>query len=131
MATRTIPSPRDRLATILVAPFATCSARLPVYAVLIAAFVPATPVLGWFTLQGLTLFGLYVLGGISAVLFAAIFKRGMLRGASLPFYLELPPYRLPSFGSVARAEPLHAPLGPRQALHPEPSRLLSPEAENP
>lgn len=100
MATRTIPSPRDRLATILVAPFATCSARLPVYAVLIAAFVPATPVLGWFTLQGLTLLGLYLLGGVSAVLFAALFKRGMLRGASLPFYLELPPYRWPSFKSV-------------------------------
>jgi ferrous iron transport protein B len=100
MATRSIPSPRDRLATILVAPFATCSARLPVYAVLIAAFVPATPVLGWFTLQGLTLLGLYLLGGVSAVLFAALFKRGMLRGASLPFYLELPPYRWPSFKSV-------------------------------
>ena len=100
MATRTIPNPRDRLATILVAPFATCSARLPVYAVLIAAFVPATPVLGWFTLQGLTLLGLYLLGGDSAVLFAALFKRGMLRGASLPFYLELPPYRWPSFKSV-------------------------------
>ncbi|MDA1259217.1 MAG: ferrous iron transporter B [Planctomycetota bacterium] len=100
LATRSIPSPRDRLATILVAPFATCSARLPVYAVLIAAFIPATPVLGWFTLQGLTLFVLYLLGGVSAVLFAALFKRGMLRGASLPFYLELPPYRWPSFKSV-------------------------------
>jgi ferrous iron transport protein B len=100
LATRSIPSPRDRLATILVAPFATCSARLPVYALLIAAFVPATPVLGWFTLQGLTLFGLYLLGGVSAVLFAALFKRGMLRGASLPFYLELPPYRWPSLRSV-------------------------------
>lgn len=100
LATRTIPSPRDRLATILVAPFATCSARLPVYAVLIAAFVPPTPVLGWFTLQGLTLFALYLLGGVSAVLFAALFKRGVLRGASLPFYLELPPYRWPSVKSV-------------------------------
>jgi ferrous iron transport protein B len=100
LATRTIPSPRDRLATILVAPFATCSARLPVYAVLIAAFVPATPVLGWFTLQGFTMFALYLLGGVSAVLFAALFKRGMLRGASLPFYLELPPYRWPSAKSV-------------------------------
>lgn len=100
LATRSIPSPRDRLATILVAPFATCSARLPVYAVLIAAFIPATPVLGPFTLQGLTLFALYVLGGVSAVLFAALFKRGMLRGASLPFYLELPPYRWPSLRSV-------------------------------
>ncbi len=100
LATRTIPSPRDRLATILVAPFTTCSARLPIYSLLIAAFIPATPVLGWFTLQGLVLFALYFLGGISAVLFAALFKRGMLRGASLPFYLELPPYRWPSLKSV-------------------------------
>jgi ferrous iron transport protein B len=100
LATRSIPGPRDRLATILVAPLTTCSARLPVYAVLIAAFVPATPVVGWFTLQGLTLFGLYLLGGVSAVLFAALFKRGLLRGASLPFYLELPPYRWPSLKSV-------------------------------
>jgi ferrous iron transport protein B len=101
MATRTIPSPKDRLATILVAPFATCSARLPVYALLISAFVPATPVVGPITLQGLTLMGLYLLGAVSAVLFAAIFKRGMLRGASLPFYLELPPYRFPSVSSLA------------------------------
>lgn len=100
MATRSIPSPRDRLATILVAPFATCSARLPVYALLIGSVVPADPVLGWFTLQGFTLFGLYLLGGVSAVLFAAVFKRGLLRGASLPFYLELPPYRWPSISSV-------------------------------
>jgi len=101
MATRSIPSPRDRLATILVAPFATCSARLPVYALLISAFIPSTTVWGPFTYQGLTLMGLYLLGGISAVLFAGIFKRGILKGASLPFYLELPPYRFPSFRSVA------------------------------
>lgn len=101
MATRTIPSPKDRLATILVAPFATCSARLPVYALLISAFVPATPVIGPITMQGLTLMGLYLLGAVSAILFAAIFKRGMLRGASLPFYMELPPYRFPSFSSLA------------------------------
>jgi ferrous iron transport protein B len=101
MATRAIPSPRDRLATILVAPFATCSARLPVYAILISAFVPNTTVWGPFTLQGFTLMGLYLLGGFSAILFAAIFKRGLLRGASLPFFLELPPYRFPSFKTIA------------------------------
>ncbi len=100
MATRTIPSPRDRLATILVAPFATCSARLPVYVLLISAFLPNTQVVGPFTVQGLTLMGLYLLGGVSAVLFAALFKRGLLKGASLPFYLELPPYRFPSLKSV-------------------------------
>jgi ferrous iron transport protein B len=101
MATRSIPSPKDRLATILVAPFATCSARLPVYALLITAFIPATPVVGPITLQGLTLMGLYLLGGITALLFAAVFKRGMLRGASLPFYMELPPYRFPRPSSLA------------------------------
>ncbi len=101
MATRAIPSPKDRLATILVAPFATCSARLPVYAVLISAFVPATPVVGPITMQGLTLMGLYLLGGATALFFAAIFKRGMLRGASLPFYMELPPYRFPRPSSLA------------------------------
>lgn len=101
LATRTIPSPRDRLATVLVAPLMTCSARLPVYALLITTFIPATPVFGPITLQGLTLLGLYVLGAVSALLFAALFKRGLLRGATLPFYLELPPYRFPSFGSIA------------------------------
>jgi len=100
MATRTIPSPRDRLATILVAPFATCSARLPVYALMISAFLPNSKVIGPFTVQGLTLMGLYLLGGFSAILFAGLFKRGLLRGASLPFYLELPPYRFPSLKSV-------------------------------
>jgi len=101
LATRSIPSPRQRLATILVAPFATCSARLPVYALLITAVVPPTPVLGWFTLQGLTLFALYLLGGITAVVFAALFQRGLRRGQSLPFYLELPPYRWPALRSIA------------------------------
>ena len=95
MATRTIPSERDRLATILVAPFATCSARLPVYTLLIAAFIPADPVFGPFTWQGLTLGGLYLLGTAAALGSAAVFQRGLKRGASLPFYLELPPFRLP------------------------------------
>ncbi|MBC8369922.1 MAG: ferrous iron transporter B [Planctomycetes bacterium] len=100
MATRSIPSPRDRLATILVAPFATCSARLPVYAILISAFVPNNELWGPFTLQGLVLMALYLLGGVSAIVFAAVFKRGLLRGASLPFFLELPPYRLPSLTTI-------------------------------
>ncbi|RMH01676.1 MAG: ferrous iron transporter B [Planctomycetota bacterium] len=100
LATRTIPSPRDRLATILVAPLATCSARLPVYALLITAFVPAEPLFGPFDLRGAVLFGLYLLGAASALAFAALFKRGLLRGAALPFYLELPPYRFPSLKAV-------------------------------
>ncbi len=95
MATRTIPSQRDRLTTILVAPFATCSARLPVYTLLIAAFIPADPVFGPFTWQGLTLGGLYFLGTAAALASAAVFQRGLKRGASLPFHLELPPFRLP------------------------------------
>jgi ferrous iron transport protein B len=95
MATRTIPSPRNRLVTILVAPLMTCSARLPVYALLIGAFVPARPVLGPIGLQGLALLGLYLLGAISAVCVAALLKRTLVPGEGLPFYLELPPYRVP------------------------------------
>ena len=95
MATRTIPSPRNRLVTILVAPLMTCSARLPVYALLIGAFVPARSVWGPIGLQGLVLLGLYLLGAGAAVLAAAVLKRTLLRGEGLPFYLELPPYRVP------------------------------------
>ena len=101
MATRTIPSERDRLTTILVAPFATCSARLPVYTLLIAAFIPADSVFGPFTWQGLTLGGLYLLGTGAALLSAAVLKRGLRRGASVPFYLELPPFRLPRPSDIA------------------------------
>ncbi len=96
MATRTIPSPRDRLVTILVAPLMTCSARLPVYALLIGAFVPAVPILGPLGSQGLVLLGLYLLGSLSAFAVAGLLKRTMLRGEGLPFYMELPPYRIPT-----------------------------------
>jgi len=96
MATRTIPSPRDRLVTILVAPLMTCSARLPVYALLIGAFVPAVPVAGPLGLQGLVLLALYLLGGVSALVVAAVLERTLLPGAAIPFYLELPSYRMPS-----------------------------------
>ncbi len=97
MATRTIPSPRDRLVTILVAPLMTCSARLPVYALLISAFVPARSVWGPIGLQGLVLLGLYVAGGVAALVIAAIFKRTLVRGDGLPFAMELPTYRWPTF----------------------------------
>jgi ferrous iron transport protein B len=100
MATRTIPSSRDRIATILVSPLMTCSARLPVYTLLIAAFVPNTPVLGPLRAQGLVLLGLYVLGAVSAMVLAALLKRSVLRSDSLPFYLELPPYRVPGAKQV-------------------------------
>jgi ferrous iron transport protein B len=97
MATRTIPSPRDRLVTILVAPLMTCSARLPVYALLISAFVPERNVWGPIGLQGLVLLGLYVSGAVAALTVAAIFKQTLVRGDSLPFAMELPTYRWPTF----------------------------------
>jgi ferrous iron transport protein B len=95
MATRTIPSPRDRLVTILVAPLMTCSARLPVYALLIAAFVPPKPVLGPVGLQGLVLFGLYFVAPVAAMGVAAVLRRSLLPGEGMPFSLELPSYRIP------------------------------------
>ena len=100
MAARTIPNWRDRLATIMVAPLMTCSARLPVYALLIAAFVPQTSV-GWFNLQGLTLFGLYVAGVVSATLVAWAFKWLRATRSYQPLMLELPPYRLPNLRNLA------------------------------
>ena len=101
MATRTIPSTRNRLVTILVAPLMTCSARLPVYTLLVGAFVPATTVAGFLGLQGLVLLGLYALGALAALVVAGILKRTLLPGEELPFYMELPPYRLPTFRLVA------------------------------
>jgi ferrous iron transport protein B len=100
MAARTIPSPRDRLATILVSPFMTCSARLPVYTLLIAAFVPATRV-GFLGVQGLVMFGLYLLGAITALSSAALLKSTIVRGNVATFYMELPPYRFPTLKLMA------------------------------
>jgi len=96
MATRTIPSPRDRLATILVAPLMTCSARLPVYALLISAFVPERSVWGPIGLQGLVLLGLYLSGAVAALVVAGILKRTLIRSDGLPFVMELPTYRWPT-----------------------------------
>jgi ferrous iron transport protein B len=97
MATRVIENERDRLTTILVAPLLTCSARLPIYAMLIAAFIPAQQYLGgWLTLQGLTLAALYALGIVAAVAVALLLKRTLLRGATPPFLMELPSYKWPS-----------------------------------
>ncbi|MDE2081321.1 MAG: ferrous iron transporter B [Betaproteobacteria bacterium] len=100
MATRTIANWRDRLATIMLAPLMTCSARLPVYALIIGAFIPARR-LGPFDLRGLTLFGLYVAGVVSAMAVAWVFKRTWLKSRYQPLMLELPPYRLPGLSSVA------------------------------
>jgi ferrous iron transport protein B len=100
MATRVIPNHRDRIATILSAPFMTCSARLPVYALLIAAFIPAQNVLGIFNLQGIVLFAMYMLGIFGGIFTAWWMKRTVLKGKTPPFLMELPPYHLPNFKSV-------------------------------
>jgi ferrous iron transport protein B len=101
MATRTIERSRDRLATIMVAPLMSCSARLPVYALLIAATIPATRLFGVFSLPALTLFAMYFLGLATAFGISWIFKKTLLRGAPTAFIMELPPYRLPSVKSIA------------------------------
>ena len=99
MATRTIANWKDRLATIMVAPLMTCSARLPVYALLIGAFVPDRAV-GLFNLRGLTLFGLYVAGVVSAMGVAWVFKRVWMKSRYQPLMLELPPYRVPGLRNL-------------------------------
>jgi ferrous iron transport protein B len=99
MATRTIPNLRDRLATILLAPMMTCSARLPVYALIIGAFIPARSV-GLFNLQGLVLFSLYVLGIAGALLVALIMKRATLRSDYHPLLMELPEYHWPNLRNL-------------------------------
>lgn len=95
MATRTIEHSRDRLTTILIAPLMTCSARIPVYAIIIGAFIPSTTVIGGIGLQGLVLFGLYLVGIVSAMVVAWVFKRTVTQGASQLFLMELPKYQLP------------------------------------
>ena len=99
MATRTIDNRRDRLTTIMVAPFMSCSARLPVYALLIGAFVPHRWV-GFVTLAGLTLFAMYFLGIAAAIVVAWALKRTVLKGGKPLYVMELPPYRMPAWGSV-------------------------------
>ncbi len=95
MATRTIENKRDRIATILIAPFMTCSARLPVYTLVIAAFVPEKPLLGpFFGTRAAALLGLYVVGFLAAVVTARLLKSTVLKSARAPFVLEMPPYRL-------------------------------------
>ncbi|MDJ0836434.1 MAG: ferrous iron transport protein B [Acidobacteriota bacterium] len=96
MATRTIPHPRDRFTTILVAPLMSCSARLPVYVIMIAAFIPQKQVLGIFGLQGLTLLGMYLVGVVVAVPTAWILKKTLLKGETPPFLMELPSYKRPN-----------------------------------
>jgi ferrous iron transport protein B len=99
MATRTIPNLRDRLATILLAPMMTCSARLPVYALIIGAFIPSRSI-GWLNLQGLVLFSLYVMGVAGALLVALIMKRATLRSSYHPLLMELPEYHWPNLRNL-------------------------------
>ena len=99
MATRVIPDRRDRFATILAAPFMTCSARLPIYALMIAAFVPNQAV-GWFNLQGLVLFGLYLLGIFGGLVTARLMKSSALKGPKPQFMLALPEFRWPNLQTV-------------------------------
>ncbi len=100
MATRTIKDPRDRLATIMIAPLMTCSARLPVYALIIGAFIPEQMV-GIFNLQGLVLFGLYIAGILSAMGVAYVFKHLFGKNRYQPLMLELPNYHWPNLRSLA------------------------------
>ncbi|WP_445114700.1 ferrous iron transport protein B [Acinetobacter sp. WZC-1] len=100
MATRSISDPRDRLVTILVAPLMTCSARLPVYALLIAAFIPSQSVWGLFNLQGLVLFALYMAGIVSALIVAFILKFFQKDQSQRALLMELPSYRIPDVKSV-------------------------------
>ena len=101
MATRSIQDPRDRLTTILVAPLMTCSARLPVYTLLIAAFIPASTVWGIFNLQGIVLFVLYVAGIVSAMAVAWFIKRMRKDKSEHALLMELPSYRMPGVRNVA------------------------------
>jgi ferrous iron transport protein B len=101
MATRTIENKRDRLATILIAPFMTCAARLPVYTLVIAAFLPSRPLLGPFLgTRAAALLSLYVLGFVAALVTARVLKSTILKSDRTPFFLELPPYRWPTLESL-------------------------------
>ncbi|HET9695722.1 MAG TPA: ferrous iron transport protein B [Terriglobales bacterium] len=101
MATRTIEDKRDRIATILIAPFMTCSARLPVYTMVIAAFIPERRILGpFFGSKAAAMLGLYVIGFLAAIMTARILKSSILRSKDSPFILELPPYRWPTVQSL-------------------------------
>jgi len=101
MATRSLPSARDRLATMMGAPLMTCSARLPVYILLISLLLPAYERIGVFNARGVVMFALYFFGAVSAMLTAAVFKKLSSRsGAPLPFYMEIPPYQVPRWRNV-------------------------------
>ena len=103
MATRTIENPKDRIATIMIAPFMSCSARLPVYTLIIAAFFSGKTVLGILSLGAVIILAMYLLGVAVAIIVASILKRTILNAPPPPFVMELPPYRVPDIGNVAHA----------------------------
>ncbi len=100
LATRTIENKRDRIATILIAPFMTCSARLPVYTLVIAAFIPEKELFGFFSARAAALLGLYLLGFLAAVTTAKALKSSVLKSGKTPFILEMPSYRWPTLSSI-------------------------------
>ena len=100
MSARVIENPRDRLTTILVAPLMTCSARIPVYTLIISAFVPRETVAGFINLQGLVMFGLYATGILSALAVAFVLRRLVWRTRIEPFIMELPSYKIPDAKNV-------------------------------
>jgi ferrous iron transport protein B len=103
MATRTIENPRDRIATIMIAPFMSCSARLPVYTLMIAAFFSGQKLFGFVSIGGVMILGMYLLGLVAAVVVALLLKRTVLKAPPPSFLMELPPYRAPNVRDVGRA----------------------------
>jgi ferrous iron transport protein B len=101
MATRTIDDEKDRLTTILIAPLMTCSARLPVYTLIIGALIPNRMIGGLFGLQGLVMFGLYVMGVVGAFIVALVLRRTVTKGASSGFMMEMPKYQMPNWRDIA------------------------------
>ncbi len=115
MATRVIDNKRDRFTTILAAPLTTCSARIPVYTLIVAAFIPNKAVWGFANLQGLVMFGLYATGILSSLLVALVVRRIFWRGASEPFLIELPSYKVPDPKNILRGLLLRAQIFLRRA----------------
>jgi ferrous iron transport protein B len=102
MATRTIENPKDRLATIMIAPFMSCSARLPVYTLMIAAFFSSGTVFGFLSIGALLIMAMYVLGILVAIGVAWVLKRTILKAPTPPLVLELPPYRVPNLLTITQ-----------------------------
>ncbi|MCA1623783.1 MAG: ferrous iron transport protein B [Acidobacteria bacterium] len=100
MATRTIESPKDRLATIMIAPFMSCSARLPVYTLMIATFFAGKTIFGFLSLGAVLILAMYALGIVVAIIVGWVLKRTLLKSPPPPFVMELPPYRMPNFKAV-------------------------------